>query len=272
MRFWITPLIALGLASPAQAEWYKASSDHFVVYADDSEKDVRRFAEMLESYHEAIAFVIQRKVEKPSPSNRVTIFAVGSVRDLKALAGGDNRFIAGFYVPRAGGSRAFIPDIRMKSGELDFSATVLLHEYAHHYLISTSRFAMPRWLSEGAAEFFASAQFKNDGTVSIGRPALHRSGELAFSDKVTIEELLDQELYEKRKSKRHDSFYGRSWTLYHYLIFSEERKGQLTDYWIKVAQGMPSLAAARHAFGDLAALDKEMDRYLKSRKMFSYAI
>lgn len=272
MRFWITPLLVLGLASPAHAEWYKASSDHFVVYADDSEKDVRRFAEMLESYHEAIAFVIQRKVEKPSPSNRVTIFAVGSVRDLKALAGGDNRFIAGFYVPRAGGSRAFIPDIRMKSGELDFSATVLLHEYAHHYLISTSRFAMPRWLSEGAAEFFASAQFKNDGTVSIGRPALHRSGELAFSDKVTIEELLDQELYEKRKSKRHDSFYGRSWTLYHYLIFSEERKGQLTDYWIKVAQGMPSLAAARHAFGDLAALDKEMDRYLKSRKMFSYAI
>src|SRR3546814_10499428 len=76
---------------------------------------------MLESYHEAIAFVIQRKVETPSPSNRVTIFAVGSVRDLKALAGGDNRFIAGFYVPRAGGSRAFIPDIRMKSGELDFS-------------------------------------------------------------------------------------------------------------------------------------------------------
>src|SRR3546814_15442307 len=99
MRFWITPLLALGLASPAHAEWYKASSDHFVVYADDSEKDVRRFAEMLESYHEAIAFVIQRKVETPSPSNRVTIFAVGSVRELKALAGGDNRLIAGFYVP-----------------------------------------------------------------------------------------------------------------------------------------------------------------------------
>lgn len=249
-----------------------ASSDHFVVYADDSEKDIRRFAEMLESYHEAIAYVIQRKAEKPSPSNRVTIFAVGSIRDLKALAGGNNKFIAGFYVPRAGGSRAFIPDIRMKGGELDFSATVLLHEYAHHYLISTSRFAMPRWLSEGAAEFFASAQFMKDGTVSIGRPAVHRAGELAFSDKVTIEELLDQGLYEKRKSKRHDSFYGRSWTLYHYLVFSEERKGQLSDYWFKVAQGIPSLEAARQAFGDLAILDKEMNRYLKSRSMFSYRV
>ncbi|MBX7483712.1 hypothetical protein K3174_14345 [Qipengyuania sp. 6D47A] len=39
---------ALILAVPAQADWYRADSDHFVIYADDSEKDVARFAEMLE--------------------------------------------------------------------------------------------------------------------------------------------------------------------------------------------------------------------------------
>ena len=42
-------LIAAGLAllaaQPAFAEWHEASSDHFVIYADDKDTDLRKFAE-----------------------------------------------------------------------------------------------------------------------------------------------------------------------------------------------------------------------------------
>ena len=138
-------------ASPVQAKWHRASSEHFVIYADDSEDDVREFAENLEKYHAAMEVVTGREVATPSPSNRVTIFAVGSQRDIRRLAGSVEDNVAGFYVPRAGASRAFVQDIRNKSGYPDFSTVVLLHEYAHHFLISSSRYAMPRWLSEGAA-------------------------------------------------------------------------------------------------------------------------
>jgi len=152
--------LALIAASPAWAEWYEASSDHFVIYADDREKDIRTFAENLERYHSAMVFLTGLKVEKPSPSNRVVIFVVGNQRDMRELSG--SRTIGGFYIPRAGASRAFVQDIRNQKGYPHFSTIVLLHEYVHHFLISSSRFAMPRWMSEGAAEFFAAATFNDE--------------------------------------------------------------------------------------------------------------
>ncbi|MDG6078767.1 DUF1570 domain-containing protein [Erythrobacter litoralis] len=257
------------VSTPALADWYEASSDHFVIYADDSEKDVREFAANLERYHSALELVTGRQVEKPSPSNRVTIFAVGNSGAMRKLTG--TRTIGGFYVSRAGASRAFVQDVRNRTGKYaDFSTVILLHEYAHHFLISTSRYAMPRWLSEGAAEFFASVSFERDGGIMIGRPAMHRQGDFAYSEDVDIEALFDAELYEKTKGKRYDQFYARSWLLYHYLSFNSERKGQLTEYWRAVRDGDTSLEAARKVFGDLNVLEKELDTYLRQRRMNLY--
>ena len=260
---------AMAFSTSASAAWYEAQSDHFVIYADDSEKDIRKFAENLERYHKAMEFVTGRKVAKPSPSNRVTIFVVGGSGEMRRLAG--NSRVAGFYSARAGGSKAFVQDIRLKNGYPDFSTVILMHEYAHHFLISTSRFAMPRWMSEGAAEFFSAATFERDGGVLIGRPALHRQGDLAISRNMDIEYLLDPDS-EGRTRRKDDGYYGRAWLLYHYLVFSEERKGQVRDYFMRLSAGAASLEAARGAFGDLRTLNKELDRYLRQRRMLTFAL
>ena len=253
-------------SSPARADWYEASSDHFVIYADDKEKDIRRFSQNLERYHTAMEAVLGRKVAKPSPSNRVVIFVVGSQRDIRKIAGSKSRSLAGFYVPRAGGSRAFVQDIRNKNGYPHFSTTVLLHEYAHHFLISSMRFEMPRWLSEGAAEFFAAASFEKDGGVLIGRVARHRAGELAYADDVTVRELLDRDLYERNRGKRYDAFYGRSWLMYHYLTFNPERSSQIVEYARAVFNGASSLEAGEQVFGDLDELQRELNQYMRGRR------
>lgn len=263
--------ISLAAAVPAEAKWYKAESPHFVVYADDSERDVTRFAEILERFHAAMALVTGRKDVVPSPSNRVVIFAVGSETQVQKLMGDKSGTVVGFYTPRAGGSRAFVPNIRVGTSESDFSLIVLLHEYAHHFLLSTSRYVMPRWMDEGAAEFFASAKFERDGSVGIGRPAHHRAGELVYAADVKVEELLDQELYKKRNGNRHDAFYGRSWALYHYLVFEDmelgARKGQLGTYSRAIAAGKSEREAAAEAFGDIPRLEKDLDAYVKRRRM-----
>lgn len=267
-------LVAAGLAllaaQPAFAEWHEASSDHFVIYADDKEADLRQFAENLERYHSAMAFLTSQKIEKPSPSNRVTIFVVGDQRDMRALSG--SRTVGGFYIPRAGGSRAFVQEIRNQKGYPHFSTIVMLHEYAHHFLISASRFPMPRWWNEGAAEFFAAATFNDDGSLLIGRAAQHRGGELAFADPVHVRELLDPELYEKQKGKGYDAFYGKSWLFYHYLIFSKERLGQMEEYQRNLFNGMAPLAAGEAAFGDLDVLERELAAYLRSRRFMTYVL
>lgn len=259
------------LASPALASWQQAESDHFVIYADDSAKNVRRFAEILESYHSAMEVVTGRKIGKPSPSNRVTIYAVGSARDVQALVDTKSTTLQGFYIPRAGGSVAFVQDLRSTGSKPDDAMSTLLHEYAHHFLISSQRMTMPKWMSEGAAEFFSSAAFQSDGRIDLGLPNFSRDAELAYADKVPIRHLLDEELYTAKAGKRYDAFYGRSWLLYHYLMFSEERQGQLNKYWLETGRGTPRLEAAEKTFGDLDALESALNRYIRQRSWKIYS-
>ena len=253
-------------AAPLKADWYEASSEHFIIYADDSENDIREFAENLERFHSGMVVLTGRETETPSPSNRVTIFVAGGSGDIRRLSRG-NRNVAGFYQPRAGASRAFVQDIKMKSGYPSFSTVVLLHEYAHHFLIWSSRFAMPRWLSEGAAEFFSSSSFEKDGGMKTGRPAHHRAREISYDGAVPVEDLLSSTYSRDDGGSRSGSFYGTSWALFHMLWFSEERQGQLNQYWQAVAAGKGSLEAGREVFGDLDALDEDLEGYMRQRRM-----
>lgn len=92
-------LLAFLLSSPAQAEWLEASSANFVVYADDSERDVRKFAQQLELYHQAMEVMTGLDLPEPSPSNRLTVFVVRNAREVQRLYGEDAGHIGGFYVP-----------------------------------------------------------------------------------------------------------------------------------------------------------------------------
>lgn len=267
----LAALALAGFAQPARAEWFEASSDHFVIYAKDREADLRTFAQNLERYHSAMEVLTKRQMEVPSPSNRVVIYVVGGEGQMISLARGD-RNVGGFYIPRAGGSRAFVQTLRNQSGGYpDFSTIVLLHEYAHHFLISSSSYAMPRWLSEGAAEFFAAATFNADGSLLIGRAAQHRAADLAFADPVHVRELIDPALYERQKVKGYDGFYLKSWLLYHYLTFNEARAGQRDAYIRNLVEGMDQLKAGEAAFGDLDTLERELKAYVRSR-LYSFSL
>ncbi len=261
-------VFALAFAAPVRAAWHEASSDHFVIYAEQKPAQVRAFAERLERYHGAMSFLFKGTGSKPSPSNRVTIYVVRDQKEVRKLFGGDNKFVAGFYIPRAGGTMAIIPKVDSGDTEWDLSGEeILYHEYAHHFMYGSSAQAYPLWLSEGFAEFYAQTKFEKDGSVGLGLQALQRAGELAFSVNVPIERLLDTKAYLANKSKAHDEFYGRSWSLFHYLFFSESRKGQLSKYLALLNQRTPELEAAKQAFGDLAKLDRELGSYLKQKKL-----
>ncbi|MCB2057797.1 MAG: hypothetical protein H6916_02050 [Novosphingobium sp.] len=276
MRFFQACVLVLFVLIPqtVHAEWLEASSNHFVVYGNTSESNLRKFSDQLERYDAAMGKITSTSNPPPSPSNRVTVYLVDNEEAVRKLIGGGKaaRFVGGFYIPRAGGSLAVIPRVQSGGGNdggMGWSMIVLLHEYAHHFLISNSAFPYPRWMGEGAAEFFASANFEKDGSVGLGRPAVHRANELALAADVTATDLLDPEHYEKRrgKSTAYDAYYGKSWLLYHYLTFSAERKGQLSAYSRALLSGKSMVEAGHAAFGDFAQLEKELDSYLRKPRM-----
>ncbi|WP_446325794.1 hypothetical protein [Blastomonas sp. CACIA14H2] len=261
--------IVWAAAVPARAEWHEASSANFLVYADQGEKQVRAFTDMLERYRSAMRYVYKLPEEPTSPSNRLTVFVVRDANQVRKLMGDGSKYVLGFYQSRAGGSVAFIPrvDGTQQAGRVSDGELILLHEYAHHFMFSVFSGSPPLWFGEGFAEFYAASKFEKDGSVGLGLPAAHRGAELVYAKDVPLEMLLSTRKYRENASKQYDSFYGRSWLLFHYLTLSGKRSGQMGDYLARLGKGEGEEAAATGAFGDLAVLDKELEAYLLSRRM-----
>lgn len=261
---------AVAAASPVHAAWYEAESKHFEIYADESPAALESFATKLEKFDKAVRMV--RAMEDPpiGDAGRVTIYVMSDAQSVSKIAVGKNSPIAGFYIPRASGSIAFVPR-RTEGHELwDLTpSTVFFHEYSHHLMLQNTDAALPPWLVEGFAEFFSTAEFERDGSVHLGMPASHRAAGLFLLNKTRIEDLLSKGLGDNAPGEDFERFYGRAWLLTHYLTFDPARQGQLAKYASEVESGTDLLAAARDSFGDLQKLDRELDRYLESNR-FKY--
>jgi len=267
---------ALMLMAPtsARANWYEVSSDHFIIYADAQKEEVVRFAEDLERFHSLMEHSTGRELAKPGPSNRITVFAAGSEKRVRALAGASD--VAGFYLPRWQGSVAFVQNVQTKRGRRDLATTILLHEYVHHFFASTDRFTMPLWMNEGAAEFFSNVAFYPDGSAIAGLRPAHRSFTTVWleHERTPVTELLaiNWQNLSARNAAAKDSFYSNSWLLYHYLATTEDRSGQLRGYWLEVLKGAPSLAAAQGVFGDLGPLQRQIVSHYKNKNRPTFRI
>lgn len=264
----VSLFVLLAASSGLQAKWIEASSTHFVIYADANPQAIEQFSSQLEKFHSSLMLAMPSdEMASPSPSNRVTVYVVKNDKEVRALAGDKSNTIYAFYKRRAGGSFAIVPAIKAGIGETDFSMIALLHEYVHHFQLSTTRYAWPRWLTEGSAEFFASARFDRDGTVTIGLPANHRTWDIVYANRATARDLLDPRSLEKNDRINYSDFYGKSWLLYHYLMLVERRSGQLGQYLKLLEAGVESAKAAATSFGNLDQLERELDEYKQRGKM-----
>ncbi|MEZ0243328.1 MAG: hypothetical protein ACAH11_08140 [Sphingomonas sp.] len=262
-------LALLVMPGVAHAEWYEASTPHFVVYSDDSPEAVKRFATNLERFDKALRFLRNLSDEPIGKANRVTIYLLKDVAAIGRLAG--NSGVAGFYIPRAGGSVAFAPrradegNVPPEFRDLLLSPLqILLHEYTHHFLLSLSpNVAYPAWFVEGYSEFFAPSVFEADGSVIIGRPPQYRSWDLQGSEqKLSMTRMLTTAPRKLNPEQRY-LIYARGWLLTHYLFISGKRDGQLGAYLRALTEGKTPEEAAQ-AFGDLRKLDSELWTYRRT--------
>jgi len=60
--------------------------------------------------------------------------------------------------------------------------------------------------------------------------------------------------------------------LFHYLQMAPERAGQLAQYQSQLATGHPALESAEAALGDLDRLERDMDAYVKRRKLSAMVV
>lgn len=251
----------------AQAKWHRASSAHFVIYADQQPDKLRELAVRLEKFDKAVNFVRKLKDYPPGEGNRLTIFVVEDLSELRRLLGLRYGGVAGLYRGRASGPIAIVPRTTGTGykGEIKPEA-VFYHEYAHHLMLQNVNYPMPQWLSEGFAEFMGQAKFTNEGAIGLGLVPRHREYGLSQAVEVPLDRLLTGN-YAKLHHDQVENLYARGWLLYHYLNFEPSRRGQLDGYLKALAAGVEPLQAAQRAFGDLRKLEKDLSSYSSRPKL-----
>ena len=259
-------LAVAATAVPASAEWQRASSPHFIIYANESPDKLRAFAEKLERFDKGVRIARSMKDPPVGDGGRLTVLVVPGVLDVMMLQPGVGGNAAGFYTPRYWGSVAVVPRL-LASNSSTTPETIFFHEYAHHLMFSDLSTPIPAWLVEGFAEFMSTAEIHKDGAVGLGAGAVHRASTLRKPDRaqVPLSVLLSGERL--RTNAEISALYARGWLLAHYLTFSSARRGQIETYLGAIAGGKSQRDAARAAFGDLARLDQELDAYLKANRL-----
>ena len=256
-------IAAFAFPGVASAQWHEARSKHFVIYADQSPEELRRYAEKLERFDAAVREARGTPDVTSGTATRVTLFLVRDLRELRRIYGDEEASVAGFYIPRASGSVAFVPEQSGHSGKFELSSeSIFFHEYTHHLMLQDADRPLPSWLTEGFAEFFANPRFNPDGSVVIGAPPTYRAEALYTIWRLPLAKMLSGD-YQHLTGMEWESIYGRGWLLTHLLSFDLERRGQLTRYLDAIAAGVPAGKAAEDAFGDLKKLDKELNAYFK---------
>lgn len=278
LKFAVAAAAAL-LASAANAEWHEARTNHFVVYSEGKQAEVIAFAERLERFDNALRTLQRRPVNEVVPeTGKVHVFRFGDTSDISSLAGG--RGVAGFYIPRAARPVAFTPIKEYRNANSAERTedeggikpeVVLFHEYTHHYMLKNFPTAYPGWYVEGFAEANATVELRPNGSFVVGLPATHRVQELFDLPQLHVAKMLDP-AFEYKTGEAAIQRYSLGWLLVHYMTFNKARTGQLANYLTLLGKGTPGLAAAQQAFGDLEALNGELQKYKKSNLLAAEVI
>ncbi len=258
-------LVSVALVSaPVSAAWHRASSSHFVIYADQEPEALRAFAQKLERFDKAVRTARGMKDPTLSNGNRLTVYVVADTTAVTRLHHGSDSAVAGFYRPRAVNAHAVVPRKVSKQAQIT-PDVVFFHEYAHHLMFQDFTTPMPSWLVEGFAEFYAMADVNADGSVGLGGAPVHRGRTLRQKvNPLPFTQMLGGA--SASTGMERSSLYARGWLLTHYLTFSKQRNGQLEAYLNAMARGIAPAKAARQAFGNIDQLEVETEKYLQADK------
>ncbi|MFN3389766.1 MAG: hypothetical protein ACK40O_12640 [Allosphingosinicella sp.] len=249
-------LFALAPAAAAAADWRAAETEHFIIYTDQSDKDLEKMATRLEKMDGLLRMAtgISDEVEPV----KVRIYVVDDTAAVGKAVGQTGSGILGFYTSNIFGPFAVTP-AKTPSYAGGFDADmVLYHEYAHHFMLQYFPASYPQWYVEGFAELIGSSKFLPDGRIGYGMPAKHRGDHLAFAWAPL------QEVLMKPAHKVHNfDLYGQGWAITHYLTFSDERAPQMRQYLTALTQGKSPEEAAK-AFGNISKLNQDAAKYLRA--------
>ncbi len=256
-------LVVLCFSTAASAEWRIAETKHFRVYSDGSEKALVAYARQLERFDWLLRLMTGAGVDREMPP--LDIYMVRSQSRLRTLANLP-RDVGGFYQASATGTAAF--SVRVNDAD-DTALDILLHEYAHHFMMFHFPYVYPSWYVEGFAEYFSTADVKTDN-MTMGLASPNRASWLAYGNWVDIRALLTADAWSMKRGNDVAMFYAQAWLATHYLLRDPQRSQQLSAYLKRLSEGESLEAAFEPAFGiDMKTFDRQLSKYMKGKVTYT---
>jgi hypothetical protein len=175
----------------------------------------------------------------------------------------------GFLQPREGIQGVFMPRRFANylaidaDADRDAAEQVIFHEFVHYFMRAELGMAFPPWFAEGAAELYSNFNYRNE-SADIGIP-MQRVLDARSSPWIPFDRLLaiDIDSPEYQEHRLAAGFYGQAWLVVHYGLIEDHAFGKKIEVYLhELNQQAPVDAAAKKAFGDLAAVDKTLREYL----------
>lgn len=246
----------LAQASAAEAAWYRAETDRFVVFGEGREAQVRDYAIRLTIFDWVLRTLNPGAAGRPSA--KVEVYLVRGVGEMRRVSPEIDQSTAGFY---SGNNEAMFAVANIDQPGLS-AQQVLFHEYAHHFMLANYPAAYPAWFVEGWAEYYQTVEITSGG-IKVGDYSDNRVEWLWLGRWLPVEELLTKRVADLRGDEQ-AAFYAQAWLLMHYMRSDPERAEQLNTAMLAISRGEHPLAAFKAATGaEPKQLDKRLQRYRK---------
>jgi tetratricopeptide (TPR) repeat protein len=243
--------LAMTAATPARADWLKAESERFIVYGEGNPGQLIAFTRKLETFDRLLRWKMGLPIDE-APPRKLPIYLV-SDSGLRRVSPGIGETVAGFYTAR----EEDIFAVALRGGMGD---DVLLHEYAHHFMLQNAPYGYPAWFVEGFAEYFMTVDI-SDTEITIGKHNDNRGSWLRGSTWIAMEDLLAKRSGEVRR--RNETYYPLAWLMTHWFMSDDARFTQLRAYLLDVGAGGNAVEAMPRATGiSNADLRRELRRYM----------
>jgi TonB family protein len=198
--------------------WVQVSSDTYVIKSSAGEEPAKRVLRQLEGFHQLVGSLVFRSTQLPELP--IEVLLIGDDDTLKELAPvyqGRKIDVAGYY--QRGQDRDFIV---LSGRERARNLTGIAYHELTHYFLSRALVNRPAWLSEGLAEYFSTADIRNDEIV-LGGLSPERLQLLRTERLLPLEELfaVNSSSSYYNESRKANVFYAESWAFIYYMMHGD---------------------------------------------------
>lgn len=255
--------------------WFKAVSQHFIVFSNTSNDDVRQLLDNMEKLDYVLRIYTHDFISASPSRQKMTLYYHDGMVGFNAAVRDEPEEAVGLYNSCGGGVQGYgvqlervasLSNPQLAKHALNNTLSYAFEAYARHFLYRYTDIRSPSSYIDGFAQYFSALRF-TDNQMSLGRVPRGVSRYIYFIDsghsyRLKYQDILDQAETKDPLPAERLEFLAKSWVLTHYMMSSIDNQSKRNKYLNLVHQDVPAGKAFEEAFGvKVTDLDTAMWRY-----------